>query len=313
MPWAFLHPDGGGRPQVADFGGLAEARHRVRREREQTVDRVLNLGIAEHVHQLDRFFHLLVEVVGRERHLGRAERRFLVRGDVVGVVQDRTVGIRAHFHRARRLPFVTECVHVANDRVADLALCFGKHVHRADVSHLVHGGHERDRCAGHVRDPVRPDTARNNDVFGLDPTLVGDDGRDLLETGAGLILSLDVKHFGVGEHLEPSLVDGLVAEQSAGVERVDDTDCRAVEAAEDHIVVDERDELFDLCWRQQLGVDAPCFRRRHTTIKLVHPLLRPGDLDATRVDAALDIPVLVGALHTEQRHLLVVIDREDEV
>ena len=86
-----------------------------------------------------------------------------------------------------------------------------------------------------------------------------------------------------------------------------------MEAAEDHIVVDERDEFFDLCWRQQLGFDAPRFRGRHTTIKLVHPLLGPGDLDATRVNAALDIAVLVGALHTEQRHLLVVIDREDEV
>ncbi len=31
---AFFHPDSGRRPKVTNFGGLAEARHRVRRERE---------------------------------------------------------------------------------------------------------------------------------------------------------------------------------------------------------------------------------------------------------------------------------------
>ncbi len=147
------------------------------------------------------------------------------------------------------MPFVTERVHVANNRVADLALRFGKHVHRANVSHLVHSRHERDRCASHVCYTVRPNTASHDDIFGLDPALVRDDGCDLLETSARLVFSFDVQHLGVGEHLEPSLVDGLVAEQGAGVEGVDNADCRAVEASKDHIVVNERDKFFNLRWR----------------------------------------------------------------
>ena len=66
---AFLHPDGRRRPEVAHVGDLAEAGHGVGRQREQAVDGVADLGVAEHVHQLDGLLHLLVEVIGRERHL----------------------------------------------------------------------------------------------------------------------------------------------------------------------------------------------------------------------------------------------------
>ena len=64
---AFLDPYSRRRPQVADLRRLAEHRHRVRGERQQAVDRVLDFGVAEHVHQLDRLLHLRVEIVVRER------------------------------------------------------------------------------------------------------------------------------------------------------------------------------------------------------------------------------------------------------
>ena len=61
-----------------------------------------------------------------------------------------------------------------------------------------------------------------NDMLGLDPSLVGDDGRDLAgDRWPGSSSVSTIEHFGVGEHLEPSLLDGLLAEQGAGLERVD--------------------------------------------------------------------------------------------
>ena len=67
----FLHPHRRRRPEIADFGGLAEQREAVGRERQQPVDRVLHLGGGEDVgHQLEGLFELLVEVVGCERQLG---------------------------------------------------------------------------------------------------------------------------------------------------------------------------------------------------------------------------------------------------
>ena len=228
-------------------------------------------------------------------------------------MQDRAVSVGADFHRARGLPLVAERVHVTNNRVADLALRLGEDVHWTDVGHLVDGRHERDGGAGHVGNTVRPDATGDNDVLGFNPALVSHHGGDLLEPGAGLILGLDVEHFSVGEHLEAGLFDRLVAEKCAGVEGVDDADAGATEATENHIFIDERHELFDLRRGQQFGLNAPRLRRRHPALELVHPLGCAGHFDATGVNAAFDVAVLVGALHTEQCHLLVVIDREDEV
>ena len=59
------------RPEVPHLGGLAETRHGIGGEREQTVDGVLDLGVAEHVHQLNGRLHLVIEVVRGERHLRR--------------------------------------------------------------------------------------------------------------------------------------------------------------------------------------------------------------------------------------------------
>ena len=310
---AFLDPHGGGRPQVAHVRDFAQARHGVGCERQQAVDRVLDLGIAEHVHQFDGLFHLHVEVVGREGHLGGRQRRFGIRRNLVGVVQDRTVGVAADLHRAGRLALVAERVHVANDRIADLIVGFDEDVHRADVGHLVHGGDERDVCAGHVCDAVRPDAAGDHDVLGLDRALVGHDGFDRAHAGNGVGFGDQIEDLGVRVHLEAGRLDRFLAHHGAGLERVDDRHGRAVEATQDDVLVDERHELFDAGGRDQLGLDAPGGGRGDAAVELGHAFGRAGHLDAAGVDAQAKGPVLVGALLAEQRHLLVVIDGEDEV
>ncbi len=72
---AFLDPHRSGAPQVSHLDRLAEHRVGVGREAEQAVDRVADLGVAEHLHQLDRLFHLRVEVVVGEGQFGWRERR----------------------------------------------------------------------------------------------------------------------------------------------------------------------------------------------------------------------------------------------
>ena len=106
---------------------------------------------------------------------------------------------------------------------------------------------------------------------------------------------------------------GLLAHHGAGLERVDHRDRGAVETAQDDVVVDERDVLLDLLWREQVGLDAPRHGGGHAALELVHALLAPGHLDATGVDRHVEVAVLVGALLAEQCHLLVVIHGEDEV
>ena len=151
-----------------------ETGHGVWCQRQQPVDGVLDFGVSEHLHQLDCFFHLLVEVIGSEGHLSWRQRGLFVGGDLVGVVQYGPVPVGADLHRTRRLPLVTEGVHVAHDRVADLVVGFGEDIHWADISHLVHGGHQRNIGVGHVSDAVGPDTASDDHVFSLDGSLVGD-------------------------------------------------------------------------------------------------------------------------------------------
>ena len=124
---------------------------------------------------------------------------------------------------------------------------------------------------------------------------------------------LEVEDLGVGEHGEHALVDRLLAHQRAGLQRVDHRHARRVEPAEQHVGVDERDELLDLLRGEQAGVDAPGLGRGHPAPELLEPRFLAGDLDAAarRVDPELDVLAL--ALQREQRHLLVVVGREDEV
>ena len=309
---AFLHPDGRRRPEVPHFGHLAQAGHGVGRQRQQAVDGVADLGVAQHVHQLDGLLHLLVEVIGRERHLGWRQGRLLVGGDVVGMVQDRPVGVGTDLHRAGRLALVAERVHVAHDGIADLVVGLGEHVDRTHIGHLMHRRHERDVGARHVGDPVGPHAAGNHHVVGLDRPLVGDHCRDRAHAGQRTFTGRDVEHLGVGEDLATG-VDGHLPHPRAGFERVHDRDGGAVEAAQDHVGVDEGHQFTHLGGGEQMGLDAPGGRRGHAPLELVQTFGGSGHLDAPGVHREPQVPVLVGALLAQQAHLLVVVHREDEV
>ena len=100
-PGSLLDPHRRRAPQVADLHALTEHRHGVGRQGQQTVDRIADLGSVEDLaHQFEGLLHLRVEVVGGEGQLGGAQRRLVVGGDLVGVVEDGAVGVAAHLHRA---------------------------------------------------------------------------------------------------------------------------------------------------------------------------------------------------------------------
>ena len=198
-PGPLLDPHRRGGPQPAHLGRLAEDRQAVGRQREQAVDRVLHADrlVADDLrHQLERVLHLLHEVVLGERELGRRERGLLDGGDLVGVVQDRPVRVGADLEPAAVLALVHVRVHVAHDRVLDRALRVREARHRADVDHLVDGGRERDRRAGHAGEPRAPDAAADHDVLRLDVAARG------AHAAHAAALDVDVEHLGVGRHGE---------------------------------------------------------------------------------------------------------------
>ena len=97
----------------------------VRRQRQQAVDRELHADrfVADDLgEELEGVLELRVEVVLGERQHRRRQRGRRDRRDVVGVHEDRAVGVRADLEAAAVLALVHVGVHVAHDRVAHLAL-----------------------------------------------------------------------------------------------------------------------------------------------------------------------------------------------
>ena len=189
-PGRLLDPDRGRRPQALDLRRLAQDRHAVRRERQQAVDGVTDADplVAEDVRdELEGLLHLELEVLLGERQLGRRQLRLGDRGDLVGVHQDRPVGVRADLHVAAVLALVAVGVHVADDRVGDLADGVGEHRDRPDADHLVDRRRERDRRPGHRGEARAPDAGGDDDDVGLEVALVGADAGDVavLDVDAG--------------------------------------------------------------------------------------------------------------------------------
>src|SRR5712691_9672214 len=134
--------------------------------------------------------------------------------------------------------------------------------------------------------------------------------------GSGIdppVLDVDTEHLGVRKDLR-ALRLRLLAHDRAEALRVDDGDRRRVEAAEQDRLVDERDELLDLRRRHEAAsLDAPRLRRRHPAAQLLQPLLGARHLDAAALVQRARILVLAHRVEGELRHLLRVVDREDEV
>ena len=308
---ALLDPDRRGGPQALDLGRLAEDRHAVGGEGEQAVDCVLLLRtlVADDLrHELECVLVLVGEVVGREGELRGRQRGLGVRGDLLCVVEDRAVGVGADLQARAVLALVHVGVHVADDGVLQVALGVGEHRDGADVLHLVHGRRERDLGAGHGGELAAPAAGGDDDVLGVDGALVGDDGLDVAVLD-GEVLDLDI-----GEGLQGAHLDGLLAHERAGTQRVADADALGVEAAEDDGLVDEGHHLLDLIRREQAHVlDAPGLAGGDAASELLHALGRAGDLDATGLEERVEFLVLLEAVERELGHLLVVIDEEDEV
>ena len=308
---AFLHPHRRRRPEALHLGELAEDRHAVGGERDETVDRVLHPDrlVADDLgHQLERVLHLIGEVGLRERELRRRQRRLLDRRDLLRVVEDRAVRVGADLEADAVLALVHEHVHVAHDRELDRARRGLEARHRADVDHLVHGGRERNVRAGHLREQRAPHAAGDHDHLGLDHAARGVDAPD------AAVLDVHRAHVRVGEHLQAAALHPPLAHDRAGAQGVDNGDGRAVEAAEQDRLVDVGHELLDLRRRDEPGrVDAPRLRRRHPPSQLLHPLLGARDLDAAALGVDAHLDVLPLRLERELGHLLRVVDREDEV
>ena len=180
-------------------GSLAEDRHPVGRQGDEPVDRVLHADglVADDLgHQLERVLHLSGEVGLRERELRRRQRGLLDRRDLLRVVEDRAVGVRADLEADAVLALVHEHVHVAHDRELDRARRRLEPRHRADVDHLVDGRRERDVRSGHLREQRAPHAACDHDDLGLDHAARGVHAPD------AAVLDVHAADVGVREDLQ---------------------------------------------------------------------------------------------------------------
>ena len=99
--------------------------------------------------------------------------------------------------------------------------------------------------AGHPGEPRAPDAAGDDDRFRLDVAFRRTDSPD------PAALDVDPEHLDAGRDGERAVGRGLLPHEGSGAQRVDDADARRIEAAEDHGLVDEGDELLDLGGRQE--------------------------------------------------------------
>ena len=301
------------RPQPLHLGGLAEHLVGVRRQRQQPVHRVLHLGTGEQLaHDLARVAELGREVVAGERHLGGRPLRLREGGNIVRTQQDRAMGIRTHLHRLVALALVHEHVHVAHDRVADFVAGPAHQVDRAQVRHLVHRRGKRNIGAGHGGDARAPHAAGDHHLRCLDGAAVGRHGANA-RTPERAALHLQPGHLGVVQHGQHALGQRAFAHDGAGLDRVHHRHGRRVEAALDHVAVDERHPGHHLVRGEQLGLDPPGARRGHAPAQLLHALLGARHLDPAAGSVHPQRLVLALALQRKHRDLAVVIGGEDEV
>ena len=235
--------------------------------------------------------HLGVEVRSRERELGRGERSRLDRRDLLGIVVDRAVRVRADLEACAVLPLVHEGIHVADDRILDLLARRGEARHRPDVDHLVNHRNERDVCAGHAREERAPDTAGDDDGLRLD--------RSSRRANATNAPAFDVEagRLDVREDGETAICDRSFSHQRSCAYRVDDAHVGRVEPTDQDRRIDVRHEILDLGRRQErCGLDAPRLRRSHPPAQFLQALLGPCDLDPATLRKDAELAVLADAL-----------------
>src|SRR2546422_11297874 len=104
--------------------------------------------------------------------------------------------VGAHLEVAAMLALVPIGIHVADDGVLDLADGIGKERHRPDTDHLVHGGTERDRGAGHAGETRAPDATRDHHGFGFDIPFARP------HSPYAALFDIDARHLGARDHAE---------------------------------------------------------------------------------------------------------------
>ena len=110
-------------------------------------------------------------------------------------------------------------------------------------------------------------------------------------------------------------LDRALAHDRAGSQRVDHAGARGVEAAEDQRLVDERNELLDLGGRDQRHrLDRPRTSPRPSRrcSSCIRSSVRATSIPPLSMNTP-ELLVLAHALERQLRHLLGVVDREDEV
>ena len=158
-----------------------------------------------------------------------------------------------------------------------------------------------------ARDPRAPDAAAMTTVSASIVALVGADAADVA------VVDVDPGDLGARRDRQRAHLGRALAHDRAGPQRVDDADAGRVEAAED-----DRVSMYGtsaLIWAGAISSDSmphDC-EDGHPALELLHPLGRPGDLDAAALGEDAQLLVLLDAVEREGRHLLRVVGQEDEV
>ncbi len=88
------------------------------------------------------------------------------------------MGVGADFHGARRLAFIAEGVHVANDGIGQFLLSFHQDIKWTDIGHLVNRRGKRNCRARHFGQSGTPNAAGDDNGLAFDAALVRQHGLD---------------------------------------------------------------------------------------------------------------------------------------
>ncbi len=232
-------PDGLAQPQPARGGGLADQRHPVGGERHQAVEGAHALRAADGGQEPRRLLGGALEVLGREGQDRRLLAAVRPRPDRLGVDEPRLVVVVADPVGVADLAEVEVGVLVAQQRVRDLARLPGELGQRRGDRVLVHDRREREPDAREPRHLRAPDAGGEHDRARADPPAGGLDRADLPA------LELEAGDLGVAEGLH-ARGDRGARHRLRGLDRLGDAVRGDVEAADDPLRVDQRDERLDL-------------------------------------------------------------------
>lgn len=136
------------------------------------------------------------------------------------------------------------------------------------------------RCVNRLVEPTAGRVARAPDPAADRDHHLRPDGAAARAHGADAPpLYVDAEDLGVRGDGEGAAGLGVLAHERAGAQGLDHPDPGAKEAAQDDLLVDDRDALLDLAGRQELGGLPPRPGRGQPALELLHALRGPRELD----------------------------------